>query len=374
MTHYTLSIGGKVSTIATRFFFMEVPQQRKPPPIQRQPRPVAPRQIPQVQAMTQSLGFFRWFHFTLLFLFGLFSCLFIIGCAIWRNYRTIFQSGLIGYFHVLTGVLIGLYITSSTTDEFHDPATLAPRERQEALETRRQRREFIVFKRGAPATIVIAFVAIALCSIYLYNLLNIVINVCPSQHYEPHFTNAVSDANQPVVNVYVSYQHTPPGDYYLKQNVLILKYNASSKEIIRKVKTLDPNVEAYNKWMVNNEVINYNSIKSHHTPINETIDEDNLFCIAKKESSIFSFIENELKFTFYDNLKTRLDAKSFRISDKHNVHRMDNEDEEDMDLHLLTRKICRSEYAFLIMVIVFLLLWAILSLFTIAYNIWLLRL
>src|ERR1700742_3955931 len=140
-----------------------------------------PYQYPgsQLPPKNHSIGFYRRFHYGFLFLFGLFSCLFIIGCAIWVNYRAIFQSGLIGFFHVLTGVLIGTYITANVIEEFSPQHSKEEntvilgnipedqRSKFRIREIQRQKREYAVYKRAAASTIVIAVVAILLSIIYL---------------------------------------------------------------------------------------------------------------------------------------------------------------------------------------------------------------
>ena len=325
----------------------------------------------------QPPGFFRKFHYTLMFLFALFSCLFIVGCAIWINYKSIFQSGIIGFFHVLLGVLVGIFITSNVVDEFSVTAAAnGAQQTRSMLAAQREKREYLVFKHASASIIVIAVIAIAFSGFYLYNLLNIIINVCPAFHSETAQLGSISKEgvavptfSPAVIELHLIYEHVPVGEYYKKKNILILRYNTSSKEIIRKTKYTDPSQESYNQWFAQNEFSNaYGgaSMAGATTPIT--------FCLNASNNMLFAFLENELKYELYRNLEERRGRQSVRLTDhKHVNTRMDNEDEEDMDLRFMTRKICRNEYAFAIAVVVFLILWDILSLFIIAYNIWLLR-
>src|SRR5277367_629232 len=74
-------------------------------------------------------GRYRRVHYIFLFLFALFTALFIAGCSWFINFQFIFQSGIIGFFHVLTGILIGIYITSTVTDYFY----FVPRDMEEEI-------------------------------------------------------------------------------------------------------------------------------------------------------------------------------------------------------------------------------------------------
>ena len=321
----------------------------------------------QQQLAPRPVGIYRRFHYTMLFLYALFSCLFIIGSAIWVNYRANFQSGLLGFFHVITGVLIGLYISSNVIVA---GTTMPPSE----WDTLKQQQEYMVFKRGAATMIIIAVIAILFSILNLYNLFYIIVHICPSLCFtQTHFTGDAATphiiANPAVVEVYLTYQYTPPDEKYAKKNVMILKYNTTGKEIVRKTKHFNPNVAHYDQWFIKNEA-------SIANPKSDAVsDSPPLFCISKNSDALFSFLENEISYTLFRDLEDRRDGQSYRVSDKQEgmKARMDNEDEEDMDLNLFTRKICRSEYAFTIALITFIILWDVLSLFIICYNIWLLR-
>ncbi len=315
----------------------------------KQEKKYVPRRPPTV------ISYHRKMHYLFMSIYALMSCLFIIGCAIWVNYRSIFQSGLIGFFHIATGILIGVYIPSNTVEAWsltEPPANRTVRDEQ------RKRREYEVFKRSASSLIVVAVIGMILATIYLYNLGYIIIGVCPSL--------AADDAviNPTVVNIEVSYRHKPEGEFYAKKNILILRYNTTSQSIIRKTRHSNPNIAKYDRWVVQNEVHSIEQQASKAEPSS--------FCIHKTDSMLFAFLENEISHVLYKNLNERQEAKSIRINDKYSMETSD-EEEEDMDLQHLTTKICRHEYAFVIVVICFLLLWELISIGLIAYCVYLIR-
>jgi hypothetical protein len=333
------------------------------------------------------IGRYKRAHFVFLFLNALFTWLFVFGCAVWINYRAIFQSGIVGFFHVCTGVLIGAYVVSDvlelerpevatttsplplTTDR-QPPTEFETRVNQEVmreLRVRRQRHEFRVFRRCSATIITISTLAIIISIIYMYNLFYILINICPQYHAHAQAEN--------VVEVRLSYEHRPPGEYYAKRNFLIFRYNLTAREVIQKTRHTNPNVEAYHSWFTQNEIHAYDSVRTHATAINQTMAaEEPLFCM-KRGASIFSFMENEINHVLFQNLRDRRDRTSFRILDLNynSVLRTTNEEEEDMDLHLLTNKICRNEQALAIAILCFLMLWALLNITNVSYNIWLLQ-
>lgn len=302
------------------------------------------------------LSYHRKMHYLFMGMYALMSLLFIVGCAVWQNYRSIFQSGIIGYFHIVTGLMIGIYLTSNTIEHWvpgEVPANRTQREEQ------RKRREFFVFKRSASTIIVSTIIGIIMSSLYLYNLGYILIGVCPAL--------ALDDAtvNPTVVNIEIAYRHKAENEFYSKKNILILRYNTTSQSIIRKTRDLNPNVARYDKWFVQNEV--------HSIEENVKKDEEpGSFCIQKSDNLLFGFLENEISHFMYKNLNERQEAKAIRIVDKYNMETSD-EEEDDMDLHHLTSRICRHEYAFVIIIITFLLLWDVLSISLIVYCAYLIR-
>lgn len=350
------------------------------------------KQVP-VDDQVPLIGRYKRAHFVFLFLNALFTWLFVFGCAVWINYRAIFQSGIVGFFHVCTGVLIGAYVvsdvlelerpevaetsttTTTATMDRQPPTEFETRVNQEVarkLRVRRQRHEFRVFRRCSATIITISTLAVIISIIYMYNLFYILINICPQYHTHTHEDN--------MIEVRLSYEHRPPDEYYAKRNFLIFRYNLTAREVIQKTRHTNPNVEAYHSWFTQNEIHAYDSVRTHANAINQTMAaaaaaaEEPLFCM-KKGASIFSFMENEINHVLFQNLRDRRDRTSFRILDLNynSVLRTTNEEEEDMDLHLLTNKICRNEQALAIAILCFLMLWALLNITNVSYNIWLLQ-
>ena len=316
------------------------------------------------------VGRFKRAHYAFVFLNALFTSFFVFACAFLINYRSIFQSGILGFLHVCTGVLIGVCIVSNVLES---DAVKGGGETPGQLRARRQRQEFRVFRRSAATVIIVSTLGVILSIFYLYNLFYIMINICPQYHGHTAQNN--------LVDVRLSFEHKPPGEYYSKRNFLIFKYNLSSREVIKKSRHRNPNVDAYHNWFVQNEVHAYDAINTHAIASDATAQTSGetestpLFCMKKNGASIFSFIENEINHVLYENLQERRDRTSFRVLDLNfgSVLHTTNEEEEDMDLHLLTNKICRNEQAIAIGILCFVILWDLLSIANIAYNIWLLQ-
>ena len=310
----------------------------------------------QLQQKQPLISYHRRMHYLFMSGYALFSCLFIIGCAIWINYRSIFQSGLIGFSHITTGILIGIYITSNVVEDWRFnrienelPASKTERDEQ------RKRREYSVFRKSASSLIVVSVITILLSLVYLYNLGYIIIGICPSLASEDSIVNPT------VINIQLTYQHKAVDEYYAKKNIVILRYNTTSQSIIRKTRHSNPSVANYDRWFVHNE------IRSIKTQV-----EEQPLCINRADSLLFSFIENEVSHLLYKNLNERQEAMSIRITDKFRMQTTD-EEEEDMDLHHLTSKICRHEYAFVLGIIIFLLLWDCIAIGLIIYCIYIIR-
>jgi len=254
---------------------------------------------------------------------------------------------------------------------------------KEHVDLQRHYREYLVFKRASAVIITVAVLAILFSGFYLYNLINTLVNECP-KHHHMHMQD-VESYNPSTIQLYLSYDHTPKNEYYKKTNVLILKYNITSKEIIRKVKKTNPNENDYDRWYKENTILSYEQVNTMNNRQNsqtltqspttkvEEQNTDQYFCM-NKNNVLYSFLENEISRELDKNLKERLDMKSFRIMDKHNPYAHSNdENEQDVTFHMMTKTICRNEFAFSIVTIIFLLLWDLITLALISYNIYLIR-
>ena len=300
------------------------------------------------------ISYHRRMHYIFMGAYALMSALFIIGCAIWIDYRSIFQSGLIGFFHIVTGILIGVYLPSNTIDEWDTPASRTDKEEQQ------KRREYAVFKKSASSLIVVSIIGMILSSIYLYNLSYILIGICPTLSSED------AAINPTIITLELAYRHRPAGEYYSKRNVLLLRYNTTSQSIIRKTRHVNPNLANYGRWLYSNEIHTMGGSDMDNPPPPPPL------CINRTDAMLFTFLENEISHFMFRNLDDRHSSMSIRVNDKYHTGAT-NEEEEDMDLHLLTTKICRHEHAFVIVVIIFLLLWDLLSIGLIAYATYLIR-
>jgi len=305
-----------------------------------------------VRQKRYEIQYSRRMHYLFMATYTLMSLLFIIGCAIWINYRAIFQSGIMAFMHIITGILIGIYIPANTIEALSVPAIRHEREEQ------RRRQEDTVFRRGAPIMIVACVTGIILSSIYFYNLGYIVIGKCP--------VLADQDAmvNPTVITLELAYRHRPMNELYTKRSVLSLNYNTTSKTIVRKTRDTNPSAVNYAHWMTQNE---------YHSMTKEASLQDTPFCMNRSDSMLFSFLENEIVHLLATTLHDRQEHHSIRVNDKYHRTTLSNELEDEADLDHMICRICRHEYAFVIVLMCFILLWDIFSIALISYCIYLIR-
>ena len=301
----------------------------------------------------------RRIFYLLMGTFSLLSLFFILGCIIWIDYKSIYQSGLLGIMHILTGIIIGVYITSEVTE--HWRYADSPNEAQMERDRHRNRRGNANFKRAGSTMALVAVLAIILSSVYVYNQMRILISECPK------YTADSSSVNPSVVYMQLTYRHQPTGEYYAKQNTLILRYNTTSQSIIRKTRDSNPNVVNYDRWFVQNELhsLSYNIQNTQH-PLPPPL------CINRTDEMLFSFIENEVAHLLYKNLDARLSSKSIRIADKHYTQ-ANTDEEDDMDHYHHMNRICRHEQPFVIVLIIFILVWDIIAVCLIAFCVYIIR-
>lgn len=292
-------------------------------------------------------------HYLFMASYVIMSLLFIIGCAIWVEYRAIFQSGIVGFMHIVCGILIGIYIPANTIEPGSVPAIRAEREEQ------RMRQEDTVFRRSAPIMIIACIFGIIISSLYIYNLGKIVIGECPALAEQDAMVNPT------VITLELAYRHRPKNEYYAKKSILTLRYNTTSKTVIRKTRDSDPTAVNYANWMVQNE---YHSMVTPAASVPVAP-----FCVERSDSMLFSFLENEVAHLLATELHTRQDSMSVRVRDKYQRMTLSNEIEDDAAHDELVYRICRHEYAFVIVVMCVILLWDILSIALISYCVYLIR-
>lgn len=323
----------------------------------------------------------RHYLYVFSFLMILFSCLFT-GSAGWLidNLST-FQSGILGVGHMVTGILIGLWIKSVAVDRYIDnilyKRPTPPANREEV----KRFIDFYTYKDGAPIIIIFCCVAIALSCFYGYNTIMIVAAYCPAQHATHHIEseNGEVDINSPkdgTITMLLYYDHTVPGEYYPRSSMLQLKYNTTNKEVIRRAESTDPN--RYREWYSSHQIFT----PKKQSELDESEEaatggaNENTFCINRKDT-LFSFLDNEVTHELALNQKAREEAKTIQFKTfntfKGNGIRPTNEDENAILLDMMIRFMCRNEFAFIIIIITMLSLWDTLMIAIIGYNIYLLR-
>lgn len=322
-------------------------------PLTRAPRPIVMSRV-------------RRIFYLFMGAFSLLSLLFILGCIIWIDYKSLYQSGLLGVMHVTTGIIIGVYICSEVAEHWRHADT--PNNARTERDRHRNRRGNAIFKRAASSMALVAVIGIIITGVYVYNQMRILISECPK------YTADSSSINPSVVYMQITYRHQPAGEYYAKQNTLILRYNTTSQTIIRKTRDSNPNVANYDRWYVKNEIhsLSYNTHKNSSSSSSTTRTPPPPLCINRTDEMLFSFIENEVTHLLYKNLDARLNSKSIRISDKHYTQASTDE-EDDMDHYHLMSRICRHEQPFVIVLIVFILIWDLVAVGLIAFCVYIIR-
>ena len=352
-------------------------------------------------------------HFIFMFIQALISTLFIVGTAIWVNYKSIFQSGLIGYFHVLTGVLIGLYLGGNTIlrlsfNRIQDNSVVIDTltGKKYKAEDIRVLQEYEVYSNGSAVIITIAIIGSLLVAIYIYNLIYIIAVICP-QHHHPHSfppphhhdikgVSMTTPEGDLISNIQVilSYSRLPKDEYYAKRSVITLDYNESGHQVFFKEKDSNPNLyenlyEA-NEWIrfLNDDNANYGiKARNKSTSHDDNNGEEEGGVIRYKSSSqggdlvnticynhtpkTYRIIENEINRYLKKSIEDRQNRKTFRIKDNHPNPHMNNEEEDDIFIDLFTKTLCRNEYGFMITILILLITSIIINIAIVIYNIWL---
>ena len=285
------------------------------------------------------IGTHRRYHFIFLALYALFTCLFVVGCAVWLTYKSTFQAGLLGLLHVLTGVLIGLYITGEVV--------ILPRAGA-SPEQHRRSNEYAVFRRASTATIVIAVIGVIFTAFYLYNLFYIIVGICPDQHHHHAIASAL---------VLIHYEHRPRDAQYLKSDILFIQYNTTGRHLI-----LPRGGDVYHRY----------HRKTVYPPESHDLDG---FCLRGSGGSngAYPLLESEIEHLFYSVAEQRREAKSVQFLERKEHHGHHGNEEDSIFLELMVRYICRNEQYLVILIIVYVLVWDVFALIVAGYNIWLLR-
>ncbi len=103
-------------------------------------------------------------HYAFTFIYAIFSTFIIISNVIWINTISIWKSGILGFFHIETGVMVAILIVGNL---------MKPGKKM-------QYRRFRIFRSSAIAVIILSIIAAAFSIIYILDLSSILILQCPS--------------------------------------------------------------------------------------------------------------------------------------------------------------------------------------------------
>lgn len=322
----------------------------------------------------------RHYHYAFVSIQTLFSLLFIGGAGWFINYLSTFQSGILGFGHIATGIMIGLFIKPVALMRYIEEILKNPPATREELENKIA---FYMYRDGCAVVIVCALSAILFSCFFGYNLIMITGAYCPAHHSVHHFQD-----NEPPragsISVLLYYDHTPRGEYYPRSHILQLQYNATTKQVLRRTKESHP--DRYKEWYTSHQTVHpYNKqqdIEESDEVVAAATDATtkNLFCINRADS-LFSFLDNEITHELELNQKAREESKTMRFNirdyisrENNNAVRITDDDENANFIDMMTRFICRNEFAFIIIMMTMIGLWDCLMVALIGYNIFLWRL
>lgn len=303
-------------------------------------------------------------HYALLFLLALLSVLVIAGQGWFVNYHSYFQMGFFGYNHILTGLFIGYYLAASLA--LRQPWNQAQAHDGLTMEEAAVLQEYEVFASVKWIMGTVAFIAIFCIAIYLYNLIYILVRVCPKHHHHPpHVISFSEREGSPMppaatpdsfLEILVAMDYVPDGEEFYKKSVVVLRYNEQRKEL--EFRERDGKARAEDVWQVTSKAVD------ERQPRAET-----QLCI-KTNKTRYLLLEEEIRQLLQDNLEARRRMKAMRISSEHNSQHISNEEEDSIFLDLFLKSICRNEYGFTIGLITVLSLAALLDCVIIGYYLW----
>jgi len=275
----------------------------------------------------RTIGAAQRLHYFFSVLYGVLAAIIVSASIFGINYEITFQTGLLGF-----DVGIAFLLIAST-----------------AISRRTQRRtsEYLIYRDCAIAIATTCAISIIFTSFYLYNVVYILAVKCPefqNGHVAPH-----------VELLLVSYIY--PHKSISKQNVLLLRYNATERSLSRR-KQID------HQWFAASD--RYQHQKSAY---------DVLMALPEAERrtvTAFHFLEQEVQLLLGENLRAMGVEEERGFSAQQHEHGGEgaNREEERIFLELKARRICRNEYAFAVFWAVFLSLLILFNLLTIGVYSW----
>ena len=381
---------------------------------QQQQQPVNPNSYPNDRLFRKHISTLKRSHYIFMFIQALMSTICVVAVAIGVNYKSIFQSGLLVYFHVLTGITIGIYIAANTilrisfnriTENL--PVFTDPNGKKFSTDDVKVLQEYEVYSAASPAIITTAILSSCFISYYIYNPVFILAVICP-MHHHPHLSppphhhdikgasNLYTPQGDTISNIQaiISYTRLPKDEFYAKRSVIILDYNETSHQVTFKQKDSDPNL--YENWYEGNEWIRflnddkggdysvggingsvrYKDISTYQSSSSSSSQESgigdirNTVCYNQTPKT-FRIIENEINRYLIKSIESRQNKKTFRIKDHHPNPHMNNEEEDDIFIDLFTKYLCRNEYGYMITILVFIITFVLVNIAIVIYNIWL---
>lgn len=310
-------------------------------------------------------------HFSLLFLYALCSMLIFLLPFIFINYASTFQFSAVATVHLVTGVLIAalvfyaalvLLVWSGKRWQADDAFT-----NEKAAQRFFDRTLLAMYSGLAVVLAVIITLVTAAVAIELYNLMVILFVECPQLTPWPHDHNhtnwssyalATTTSTGPnwltaqradslrqqysnTLDVLVSYQ-----DEANAQHVLLLRYNMTDKHIVQhsRHRAAKPDTA----WV-------------HEQRVQERVP----LCTADVYSP-YQVLEREIGDAL-QRRQTEFEAKKSVTVQGHDAVSQSSELEDRIFFNMMIRKICRNEYGFVIFLIVFLLLIALLGFITLGW-------
>ncbi len=299
-------------------------------------------------------------HFTFTFLYALISMTVFLLPFIFINYVSTFQFSAVATVHLITGVLAaGLVGYGVLVQVVWDGKKGAPAdELQDDAAAHRFFNRTLMAMYGALAVILAVCITLNLAAIgiQLYNLLVILFVECPqlcpapvynwSQHSvalqeNTHWFQGVrhdplKQQRPNTLDIVINYQEQE------RQHILLLKYNLTDRHIVQHSRPKEPQ---HSGWLQSQAV----SLAQERSPV----------CTSATYSN-FLHLESEITEAL-ERRQTRYNAQKSVVIQGHDVNAQSSEVEDRIFFNMMMRTICRNEYGFVIFLIVFLLLIALMD-------------
>lgn len=289
-------------------------------------------------------------HFALTFLYALVSMAIFLLPFIFVHYVSTFQFSAVATVHLITGIMVAglvfyaalVLLVWSGKKGTPDDVFTSPEDAQKFFD-----RSIMYMYSGLAVILAVCVVlSLAAIGIELYNLMAILFVECPQltplpphHNHSHHAWSVTENVMNPrhysnTLDVLVNYREEE------SQHILLLKYNLTDRHIVQHSR-----VNAQTHWVRSQA----RQMEQEQSPI-----------CSDASYSQFHHLESEIEQALEQRLQ-QFNAQKSVIIQGHDFSLQSNELEDRIFFDMMVREICRNEYGFVVFLIVFLLLIALLN-------------